>query len=196
MQNMFGKIAISDLIHIVLENMRKRRNRTLLTMANVFFSIALVSSMMMLSSSYKVQTTNLGFIPLKLSDYQIWISMISIITCTITILNSMLIAVMERYKEIGTIKCLGAKNSFIILLFITESMLIGLIGGILGYIASFIVAGIIMIIQIGTLISIQNYIQILLISILISILISLIATIFPAYYASRINPVEALRFEV
>jgi len=151
---------------------------------------------MMLNNLYAVQAVRIAFIPLNLSEYQIWVLTISLVICITAILNSMLIAVVERYKEIGIIKCLGAKNSFIILLFIMESIFIGLIGGALGFAASLIATSILMLIQAGTLISLQSYLSIFLTSMLTAILISFIATILPAYYASRINPVEALRFEV
>ncbi len=196
MHPVYGGLSLKDVAHVVIENMRKRKFRVALTTANVFMGVALLSSMMMLNNLYAVQAVRIAFIPLNLSEYQIWVLTISLVICITAILNSMLIAVVERYKEIGIIKCLGAKNSFIILLFIMESIFIGLIGGALGFAASLIATSILMLIQAGTLISLQSYLSIFLTSMLTAILISFIATILPAYYASRINPVEALRFEV
>jgi len=136
------------------------------------------------------------FVFIHLTEYQLWVSIISISVCIITIFNSMLIAVTERYKEIGTMKCLGAKDSLILYFFILESLIISFIGGSLGFIVSFIFTAPIILIQSGGLISIQNYLSILIISLLISVLINLVATIYPAYHASKINPAETLRFEV
>ena len=45
----------------------------------------------------------------------------SLLVCTVGITNSMLMAVTERFKEIGTMKCLGALDSFVVVLFMLES---------------------------------------------------------------------------
>ncbi len=196
MESAFAKLSLKDLLHIVLENMRKRRSRILLTIGNVFLGVALVSSMMMLSYSYTPKTAGNVFKPLNLNDYQIWVTIISLTVCVITIFNSMLISVTERYKEIGTMKCLGAKDSLILQLFIFEALVIGFIGGLLGFSIAFITTMPMILLQIGTLLPLQNYLYVMSLSFAVALLISLIATIYPAYHASKINPVDALRFEV
>ena len=108
----------------------------------------------------------------------------------------MLISVTERYKEIGTMKCLGAKDSLILQLFIFEALVIGFIGGLLGFSIAFITTMPMILLQIGTLLPLQNYLYVMSLSFAVALLISLIATIYPAYHASKINPVDALRFEV
>ncbi|HDO21082.1 MAG TPA: ABC transporter permease [Candidatus Bathyarchaeota archaeon] len=196
MESAFAKLSLKDLLHIVLENMRKRRSRILLTIGNVFLGVALVSSMIMLSYSYTPKTTGNVFKLLNLNDYQIWVTIISLTVCVITIFNSMLISVTERYKEIGTMKCLGAKDSLILQLFIFEALVIGFIGGLLGFSIAFITTMPMILLQIGTLLPLQNYLYVMSLSFAVALLISLIATIYPAYHASKINPVDALRFEV
>ena len=196
MESAFAKLSLKDLLHIVLENMRKRRSRILLTIGNVFLGVALVSSMMMLSYSYTPKTTGNVFKLLNLNDYQIWVTIISLTVCVITIFNSMLISVTERYKEIGTMKCLGAKDSLILQLFIFEALVIGFIGGLLGFSIAFITTMPMILLQIGTLLPLQNYLYVMSLSFAVALLVSLIATIYPAYHASKINPVDALRFEV
>ncbi|MCS7373442.1 MAG: FtsX-like permease family protein [archaeon GB-1845-036] len=196
MESAFAKLSLKDLLHIVLENMRKRRSRILLTIGNVFLGVALVSSMIMLSYSYTPKTTGNVFKLLNLNDYQIWVTIISLTVCVITIFNSMLISVTERYKEIGTMKCLGAKDSLILQLFIFEALVIGFIGGLLGFSIAFITTMPMILLQIGTLLPLQNYLYVMSLSFAVALLVSLIATIYPAYHASKINPVDALRFEV
>ncbi len=56
------------------------------------------------------------------------------------ITNAMLISVQERVKEIGTMKCLGAMNRHIILLFLVEALLQGLVGGLIGYVVGVVAA--------------------------------------------------------
>jgi hypothetical protein len=65
----------------------------------------------------------------------IWIIAISLIVTVIGISNSMLMSVTERFREIGTMKCLGALSSFVRRLFIIESGIIGCIGSVVGCIA-------------------------------------------------------------
>jgi len=195
MQKVFARVSIKDLLHIVLEGMKKRKSRVSLTALTILLSVALVSSMNIMSFALASSAVS-GFIPINLSDYQLWVSLISIIVCVITIFNSMLISVAERYKEIGTMKCLGAKNALILQLFIFESLIIGILGGLAGFLSSAIITAPLMYIQIGRLPTIQTYLSTMTLSIVISVIISLVATAYPAYYATKINPVEALRFEV
>lgn len=61
-----------------------------------------------------------------------WILAISVIVTFMGITNAMLMSVTERFREIGTMKCLGAKSAFIRRLFLIESLLLGLVGGVLG----------------------------------------------------------------
>lgn len=195
MKNSFANPPFRDLFYITIQNMVKRRSRILLSIGNVFLGVALVSSMMIISSSYLTKIYSSLFI-INLNEYQLWVSIISIIVCIITIFNSMLISVAERYKEIGVMKCLGAKNSLVMKLFITEALLIGVSGGFSGFIIAFVFTSPLLFIQFGFLLPLPSYLYIFTTSIFLAITISIIATIYPAYYASKINPVEALRYEV
>ena len=56
----------------------------------------------------------------------------SLLVCFVGITNSMLMSVTERYKEIGTLKCLGALDNFIVKLFLIESGLLGFFGSLGG----------------------------------------------------------------
>ncbi len=134
-----------------------------------------------------------------LTGVQIFIAIIagiSILVGAIGIINTMLTAVMERKKQIGIMKAIGAKNSDIFLLFLIESGTLGLVGGfigvILGTLMSFFGT-----IGINSLIGAEAAPQInfiLIISALIGgFLIGAIAGIIPALRAARQEPVDALR---
>ena len=62
----------------------------------------------------------------------IWLISLSLLVCAVGITNAMLMSVMERFRDIGTMKCLGALDSFILKLFLLESLFLGLAGSLLG----------------------------------------------------------------
>lgn len=65
----------------------------------------------------------------------IWIVAISVLVTVIGISNAMLMSVTERFREIGTMKCLGALSSFVTRLFVMEACILGFVGGLAGVVA-------------------------------------------------------------
>lgn len=120
------------------------------------------------------------------------IAMISLIVGSIGIMNIMLVSVTERTREIGLKKCLGAKNKDIRNQFLLEAILLTSIGGGIG-----IGLGIFLAQVIGPIIKIPVVFSFLatLIGLFFSVGIGIIAGFYPAFKASRLNPIEALRFE-
>ena len=199
----------SEAFKISIESIRKRFVRAAITTAAVILGIAFLNSLMMMSSINSVvykQTTT--------PAYQWWLLFISLLVCGVGITNSMLIAVAERYKEIGTMKCLGALDRHILLMFLNESIVIGALGGILGYIFGIIAAVIYAFVSlknpmgiIGSaftqpsqiipwLSSLPSFLSLLILSIVLAVFLSMAATLYPAYYAAKLRPAEALRYEV
>jgi putative ABC transport system permease protein len=124
------------------------------------------------------------------------VASISIFVGAIGIINTMTTSVLERRKEIGIMKAIGATNRQIFMQFFIESGVLGLIGGAIGVIFG-VVLGYFGIIGINNFIGaeIQPQISIYLIffALLGSFLIGAIAGILPAMRAAKQNPVEALR---
>jgi putative ABC transport system permease protein len=106
------------------------------------------------------------------------------------IANIMFVSVKERTNQIGIQMSLGAKNYFILLQFLLESVVLCILGGIIGLIfIYFLTLGIREFSNFEMVLSFSNIVS----GILISIVIGLISGIVPAYFASRLNPVDAIR---
>jgi len=106
------------------------------------------------------------------------------------IANIMFVSVKERTNIIGIQKSLGAKNYFILLQFLIESVVLCIMGGLIGltlvYLGTF---GIKAMFDVKVVLDINNII----LGLSISVSIGIISGIIPAYFASRLNPVEAIR---
>ena len=107
-------------------------------------------------------------------------------------MNIMLVSVTERTKEIGIRMAIGAKSSDIRIQFLIESLLLSFIGGILGLIAG--VTGAKLIEFFGSMTVYISSFSIIL-SLGFSGLIGVIFGYYPAYKASLLNPIDALRYE-
>lgn len=118
------------------------------------------------------------------------IGAIALLVSSISIMNIMLISVNERTKEIGIKKSIGATNSDILFDFLTESVIISIIGTAIGIVVSI---GIIKLASLIFSIDIIINIGVIIIALVISVIIGVVFGIFPAYKASRFHPVEALR---
>ncbi|MBD3247647.1 FtsX-like permease family protein [Candidatus Pacearchaeota archaeon] len=129
----------------------------------------------------------------------IGIASISLLVGGIGIMNTMYMSVMERTKEIGVMKAVGAKNSHIMQIFLIESGIYGLIGGTVGILIGI---GIAKAVEFGAASYLgsdllQAYVSIPLIfgALAFSFVVGAISGIAPSYQASKLHPVEALRYE-
>jgi len=124
------------------------------------------------------------------------IASISIFVGAIGIVNTMTTSVLERKKEIGIMKSIGARNSHIFMQFLIESGLLGLVGGLVGVIFGLGI-GFLGVYGINNFIGSEIVLEIdyLLIggSLLGSFLIGAISGVIPAWNASKLNPVDSLR---
>ncbi len=120
------------------------------------------------------------------------IASISLLVGGIGIMNIMLVTVRERTKEIGIRKALGARQSQILSQFLIEAIIITVLGGLIGLAVSYL--GTLLITALTDFNVLLGWDSVIL-SLGFSLTIGLIFGIYPAYTASKLEPVEALRFE-
>jgi putative ABC transport system permease protein len=127
---------------------------------------------------------------------------VSLIVGAVGIANTMFTSVMERTKQIGTLKALGAKNSEIMKMFLFESALIGFVGGLIGVFTGFIATGLLnefsvrMFSTPGMRMSSAIITpQLIFLGLSFATIIGALAGLIPAKKAAELEPVEALRYE-
>jgi putative ABC transport system permease protein len=131
------------------------------------------------------------------------IGAISLLVAALGITNTMMMSIMERTREIGIMKVIGASNSDVTRIFLMEALSIGLLGGVggvtLGYVVSKIVdmiAGMYMSGQGATVQSISVVpLWLIFFAIGFAMLVGLVSGVYPAGKAARLSPVEALRHD-
>ncbi len=134
-----------------------------------------------------------------LTVFLVGIGLISILVGGIGIANTMYTSVLERKKEIGTMKAIGAKNSDILLIFVIESGILGLFGGLLGVGVGIIIAKSIeyvTAVYLGSNIIRASMNPLIIVGCLgFAFFIGLLSGVLPSYQASKLKPVDTLRYE-
>ena len=125
------------------------------------------------------------------------IAAISLLVGGIGIMNIMLVSVIERTKEIGLRKAVGARDQDIMLQFIVESLIIGLVGGMIGVMIGWGISSAISNVAMmgGTVMNAEMSLDSILLAVIFSISVGLVFGIYPARRAANLEPVEALRTE-
>ena len=141
-----------------------------------------------------IQATTLG-------GRRTWIIAISLVVSGIGIANALLMSVTERFREIGTLKCLGAPNRLVVQLFMIESALLGLIGSLIGLVLGWSVATGAASTGYGWALVWSNLpwpgvVRFGGVCLVMGIVVAMVAAIYPAIVAARMMPADALRSEV
>ena len=124
------------------------------------------------------------------------ISLIAILAGGLSVLNTMLMSVFERTREIGVLRALGWRRKAVLTMILREAVLLGLLGGVAGIAISF---GLIELMKLSA--ALGSWVDpawswdIFARAFLLSVFLGAIGGLYPAYRATRLSPVEALRYE-
>lgn len=194
-------------------SLRRRFLRSMITMLGVVLAIAFLTYMMVTDDVVKaliaLKDDRLNVLLQKAGvdifsgggrdTMMILLIGLSLLTCLVGIVNAMLMSVTERIKEIGTLKCLGARDGFIVQTYFVESSMQGVLGTVLGLVVGLVV---------GLGVGLATYGSAVMthfpagavaaslgLALLMGTVMSVAASIMPASWAAKKQPVDAMRVE-
>lgn len=212
--NEIKALPISKVIQITAKGIRIRIWRSLIVISSIVLAIAFLSYILtsdgIIQSAIKVNTQPIMQMLQKaeirtdnLENQRIqtyWMVGLALLISFVGIINAMLMSVTERFREIGTMKCLGALDSFVMNSFLIESMFEGGVGATVGvvlgltlaYFEAFLIFGN----EVWALMSIGSVFTIIGISFASGVVITVLGALYPALQAAKMTPVVALRSEM
>jgi hypothetical protein len=205
-------LPLSKAIRMAWQNLRLRPARTALTVLSILAAVGFVlfalASTHLRDAAEKATAIALGR-PAGEAAAQagggrlVWIVAVSLCACTVGIVNAMLMSITERYREIGTLKCLGALDAFVLKLFLLESVFQGLVGSAAG-----VVVGLGMALgatavaysgRLGAAFGAAPWGTVALdvaVAVGVGLVLSVAGALYPAYVAARMQPVDAMRARI
>jgi ABC-type antimicrobial peptide transport system permease subunit len=191
--------SIMDAYRLGIGYIRRRLQRTVIIVASIVLANSFLTTLMLTDVFYRTYSALEGG-TFGVDTYQYWLVTVALIVSVVGITNAMLIAVYERIREIGTMKCIGALDQHIVMLFLVEAIIQGTTGGLMGYLfgvlAALVSAGFTTGFDIIFKVSAVDLLLYMIGTTLLSIVLSIVASIYPAWRASKLPPVEALRYEL
>jgi ABC-type lipoprotein release transport system permease subunit len=185
-------LPLSQAYKIALRNITIRLGRAMITASGTLLGIAFLMSVF---TGNEIQVARGTIIEAAQQNKNTWLVIMSLLVTVVGITNAMLMSVTERYKEIGTIKCLGALDNFIVKLFLIESALLGFFGSLIGA----LLGALIMLLTATAVWGDLNWLKLLVylaVCVVIGTALSVLAAIAPALRAAKMQAIDAMRTEV
>jgi len=191
------RLPLSDSLWISLENIRKRQTRSIIVVMSTALGISYLTYFLVTNLIF---STFLQGKEGAIEAYNFWLIVVSIVICAVSLINSTMIAILERYNEIGTMKCLGAPDNHIMRLLLIESALLGLGGGFIGFTFGAVTGILSCCLELGLIVlrglPLTGFLGLSGQTMVFSVVLSIISTAYPAIRAAKLNPVEALHYDV
>ena len=219
------KLPLSKAAEIAWQSLRLRLARSLLVTSGIVLALAFLMSILtteaMIDSirrwvlagpadqqlarqqlAAKMQSKGVATTPHEIADARIqsrWLVALALLVAFVGILNAMLMSVTERFREIGTMKCLGALDGFIVKLFLLESLFQGVVGTVAGVILGLTLSLISVASSYGhdawRDVPVAQLSVRIMICLIVGILLTVAGAVYPAWQAARMQPIEAMRVE-
>jgi len=208
------QLPFRNAVKIAWQSIRARLARSLLVTSGIILALAFLAYILcsdalqqsvMREGAAKLleELRNSGAIVVADADARIqtlWMIGLALLVSFVGVLNAMLLSVTERFREIGTMKCLGALDRLIVQLFLLESTFQGIVGTSLG-----IALGVILALLEGMglygsamwgLIPVGTFVVRIVVCFLAGTALTVFGALYPARVAARMQPVDAMRSEV
>jgi putative ABC transport system permease protein len=210
-------LPLSKAIEIAYRSIRLRLSRSLLVTSGIILAIAFLMSILTsqtviagmrnwataTSQQNLLATMRANGVPItaqEVLDDRIqtrWLAGLALLVAFVGILNAMLMSVTERFREIGTMKCLGALDSFIIKLFLIESLFQGITGSAIGVLVGMALSIISAATKYGgaafhTMPVFEIAFKAL-VCFFVGIVLTVAGALYPSWQAARMQPIEAMR---
>ena len=198
-------LPFAKAFEFAMKSIKIRFWRSMITAGGVFLGIAFLASVL---TGRAIAGPNLTATE---NARSLWLVALSLVVCAVGITNSMLMSVTERFREIGTMKCLGALSQFVVKIFMIEAILMGVIASTLGWTVGTLLIVLVKLaggvpktapagttwygsLGIGSLFGLPM--GTFWFCIVIGALLTALATYFPARQAAGIPPAAALRSDI
>jgi predicted outer membrane lipoprotein len=222
-------LPMSKAIEMAYNGIRRRLSRSLLVIAAIALATAFLISILVnnamisgmrdwisqtQSASHDLQlqsqrlallmkTNGVPISPEEIHNDRIetrWLLGLALLIAFIGILNAMLLSVTERFREIGTMKCLGALDGFIVRLFLLESLFQGIVGSLVGVLAGTALEFVAQTIGYGGFawknLPVADLLWAALFCFGAGIGLAILGAVYPAWQAARMQPIAAMRVDV
>ncbi|ACU88482.1 ABC transporter permease [Desulfomicrobium baculatum] len=151
---------------------------------------------LLIEAGYSLDSTGTG---ITAGPKELWLMVLSLLVCTVGIVNAQLMSVTERFREIGIMKCLGALDRMILRLFLLEALALGLFGAGAGAVLGLVVAWASSFLHFGAL----DYGQMNILPLLAEaakawgtgIGLSILGVLYPAILAAKLQPIIVMKEE-
>jgi predicted lysophospholipase L1 biosynthesis ABC-type transport system permease subunit len=219
------KLPLSKAAEIAWQSIRMRLARSLLVTSGIVLALAFLMSILtteaMIDSmrrwvlsgpadqslqrqqlAARMQAKGVASTPQEITDARIqsrWLVGLALLVAFVGILNAMLMSVTERFREIGTMKCLGALDGFIVKLFLLESLFQGVVGTVIGVVLGLGLSLISIAGRYGEYawkdVPVGQLMVRIAICLLVGTALTVAGAVYPAWQAARMQPIEAMRVE-
>jgi len=217
-------LPLSKAVEIAWQNIRLRLSRSVLVTSGITLALAFLMAiltgdavigsmrnhiraapdrMQAQKLEAKMKANGVPTTPAEIEDDRLqhrWLITLALLVAFVGILNAMLMSVTERFREIGTMKCLGALDSFIVKLFLIESLFQGVVGTVVGVVVGLGLSLLSLSVTYGKLawtdLPFAQLTAATALCLSIGIGLTVAAAVYPAWQAAKMQPIEAMRVEM